>query len=328
MSGRNTGIQNRYFHHDEQMLRDHPEFLDDRLPSIDVRQEILAAAVPELAAAAAAKAIAEWGRPAADITHLVVSTYSGAHVPGVDLRVASLLGLRPNVQRTMLYLKACSAGSAALRLTKDMAENNRGARVLVVCADLSLIFFRGPDKARLDTVVAHTLFGDGAGAIIVGADPDITTESPIFEMVSSSQATVPGTQHVVSGHIGKAGLHYSLSSELPFLVASNIEQCLLDVFQPLGHVISGGWNSMFMAVHPGGRAILDSVEAALELEPEKLAASRRVLRDYGNMAGVSVIFVLDEIRRRSHGEEWGVLVGFGPGITVETMVLRACNRKH
>jgi predicted naringenin-chalcone synthase len=219
------------------MLRDHPEFLDGRLSSIDARQEILAAAVPELAAAAATKAIAEWGRPAADITHLVVSTYSGAHLPGVDLRVASLLGLRPAVQRTMLYLNACSAGSVALRLAKDMAENNRGARVLVVCADLSLIHFRGPDGASLDTVVSHTLFGDGAGAAIVGAHPDIITERPIFEMVSSSQATVPGTEHFVTGYIGKAGLHFSLSSELPLLVANNIEQCLVDAFRPLGDVI-------------------------------------------------------------------------------------------
>uniref|UniRef100_A0ACD5ZK50 Uncharacterized protein n=1 Tax=Avena sativa TaxID=4498 RepID=A0ACD5ZK50_AVESA len=323
----NTGIENRYFHHNEEMLRDHPEFLDGRQPSIDARQEILASAVPELAAAAAAKAIAEWGRPAADITHLVVSTYSGAHVPGIDLRVASLLGLRPTVQRTMLYLTACSAGSAALRLAKDMAENTRGARVLVVCADLSLIFFRGPADASLGTVVSHALFGDGAGAAVVGADPDVTTERPIFEMVSSSQATVPGTEHFVTGYIGKGGLHFSLSSELPMLVADNIEQCLVDVFRPLGHVSCGwNWNSLFMAMHPGGRAILDGVEAALELGPEKLAASRWVLRDYGNMSGASVIFVLDEIRRQGHGEEWGVLIGFGPGMTVETMVLRACNR--
>uniref|UniRef100_A0ACD6AE28 Uncharacterized protein n=1 Tax=Avena sativa TaxID=4498 RepID=A0ACD6AE28_AVESA len=326
---RNTGIENRYFHHDEEMLRDHPEFLDGRQPSIDARQEILASAVPELAAAAAAKAIAEWGRPAAVITHLVVSTYSGAHVPGVDLRVASLLGLRPTVQRTMLYLTACSAGSASLRVAKDMAENTRGARVLVVCADLSLIFFRGPADASLGTVVSHALFGDGAGATVVGADPDLTTERPIFEMVSSSQATVSGTEHFVTGYIGKAGLHFSLSSELPSLVASNIEHCLVDAFRPLGHVSGGGWNSLFMAMHPGGRAILDGIEAALELGPEKLAASRRVLRDYGNMSGASVIFVLDEIRRRGDGEEWGVLIGFGPGMTVETMVLRACDRpKH
>jgi predicted naringenin-chalcone synthase len=81
-------------------------------------------------------------------------------------------------------------------------------------------------------------------------------------------------------------------------------------------------------VHPGGRAILDSIEVALELGPERLAASRRVLRDYGNMAGASVIFVLDEIRRCGDGEEWGVLIGFGPGITVETMVLNACNRQR
>jgi len=40
-----------------------------------------------------------------------------------------------------------------------------------------------------------------------------------------------------------------------------------------------------------------------------------------------VIFVLDELRRRmENGEEegtpeWGVMVAFGPGLTVETMVL-------
>jgi bisdemethoxycurcumin synthase len=45
------------------------------------------------------------------------------------------------------------------------------------------------------------------------------------------------------------------------------------------------------------------------------------------MFGVTVIFVLDELRRRmENGEEegapeWGVMVAFGPGLTVETMVL-------
>jgi predicted naringenin-chalcone synthase len=48
------------------------------------------------------------------------------------------------------------------------------------------------------------------------------------------------------------------------------------------------------------------------------------------MSGATVIFVLDELRRRmARGEEvaeWGVMMAFGPGITIETMVLHAtCN---
>ena len=44
---------------------------------------------------------------------------------------------------------------------------------------------------------------------------------------------------------------------------------------------------------------MDSVEAGLQLqlEPTKLMASRRVLREYGNMSGPSIFFVLRELRR-------------------------------
>ncbi|CAI0375561.1 unnamed protein product [Linum tenue] len=86
------------------------------------------------------------------------------------------------------------------------------------------------------------------------------------------------------------------------------------------------------AVHPGGPKILDRVEERLGLEPEKLRPTRHVLAEYGNMWSGSVVFVLDEIRRRSvkngsrtvgDGLDCGVLLGFGPGLTVETVVLRA-----
>ena len=53
-----------------------------------------------------------------------------------------------------------------------------------------------------------------------------------------------------------------------------------------------------------------------------------MVSDYGNMLSATVIFVLEELRRRMDEEgdkaaEWGMLVGFGPGFTVETMVLHA-----
>ena len=53
-----------------------------------------------------------------------------------------------------------------------------------------------------------------------------------------------------------------------------------------------------------------------------------MVRDNGKMLFATVTFVLEELRRRMDEEgdeaaEWGMLVGFGLGFTVETMVLHA-----
>ncbi|XP_047088583.1 bisdemethoxycurcumin synthase-like [Lolium rigidum] len=307
-----SGIEKRYLHLDEELLAAHPDFSDRTLATLDARIEIASAAVPALAASAAAKAIAEWGHPASDITHLVFSTYSGGKAPSADLRLASLLGLRPTVSRTILSLNGCSGGGRALQLAKELAENNRGAR------------------DRLDTILGQGIFGDGASAAIVGADPVVvgTVERPLFEMVFATQTTIPKTEGDISMQLMKGGLDFHLSTRVPKLLKNNIERCLIDTFELLG--VDATWNELFWAIHPGGRVILDNVEELLALDDGKLAASRRVLSEFGNMSGATVIFVLDELRRRmARGEEaaeWGVMMAFGPGITIETMVLHAtCN---
>ncbi|XP_037438660.1 bisdemethoxycurcumin synthase-like [Triticum dicoccoides] len=317
-----SAIKKRYFYHTEELLQGHPEFLDRTLPSLKARLDITATAVPELAAAAAAAAIAEWGRPAADITHLVVGTYASAHMPGADHRVASLLGLDPSVRTTMLYVNGCASACAALRVAKDIAENNRRARVLVACAELTLIMFRAPQEGHLDTIISQALLSDGAGAMIIGADLE-GSEGSLFEMVAASQTVVPATAHAAVGQFGEEGFLFHPCIEMPAIVRQNVERCLVDALGPPG--LSGRWNDLFWAVHPGGRAILDGVEEVLRLEPKKLAASRHVLSEYGNMSGVSIIFVLDELRR-SHDEHrgLGLMLGIGPGLCLETMVLHAC----
>uniref|UniRef100_A0A0D9XSN5 chalcone synthase n=1 Tax=Leersia perrieri TaxID=77586 RepID=A0A0D9XSN5_9ORYZ len=334
-SSEKSGIKKRHFHHTEQLLADNPDFIDRTLPSLDARLDITATAVPELAAAAARKAIAEWGRPADDITHLVVATTSGGgKLVGADVRLAALLSLRPTVRRTLLYLHGCHAGSAALRVAVDQAKSTTGARVLVACADVSLIAFRGPhEDGDVDTLVLQALFGDGAAAVIIGdVDPVNPVERPIFHVASAAQATIPATEHVVTGRIRQGGLDYHISRELPSLVGEHIGRCLADAIATAGVDVAagdGGWNDMFWAVHPGGPAILDSVEKRLGLAAGKLEASRRVLSEFGNMTSATVIFVLDELRRGRGGEEGGecgVAVAFGPGVTVETMVLRRAVR--
>ncbi|KAF8713987.1 hypothetical protein HU200_027977 [Digitaria exilis] len=328
-----TGLERRFFHHTEQMLNANPSFFLDGTPSsssLDARLDIVAKAAPELAASAAAKAIAMWGRPATDITDLIVATSSEARSPGADLALASLLGLNPTVRRTSLQLAGCSGGCAALRLAKDVAENNRGARVLVACVELTLTAFREPrEDDTFETLIPQALFGDGAAAVVIGADTELPAgERAIFEMVAASQTTIPGTERMLNMRLGERGIGGDVSSALPSFAAEHLGRCLVDALAapPLAGVGVG----VEEVVHPGSHGILDHIDVALGLEAEKLAASRAVVREYGNMMSATVIFVLDELRRRMEEEEgdeaeWGLMVGFGPGFTVETMLLHTAN---
>jgi len=63
---------------------------------------------------------------------------------------------------------------------------------------------------------------------------------------------------------------------------------------------------------------------------EKLTATRNVLREFGIMSSACVLFILDEMRKKSleeghstigEGLDWGVLFSFRLDLTVETAVL-------
>ncbi|KAJ1414945.1 Thiolase-like [Sesbania bispinosa] len=126
--------------------------------------------VPRLGKEAAAKAIKEWGQPKSKITHLIFCTTSGVDMPGADYQLTKLLGLRPYVKRYMMYQQGCFAGGTVLRMAKDLAENNKGARVLVVCSEITAVTFRGPTDTHLDSLVDKHCLEMEQAAVIVGSD--------------------------------------------------------------------------------------------------------------------------------------------------------------
>jgi predicted naringenin-chalcone synthase len=74
------------------------------------------------------------------------------------------------------------------------------------------------------------------------------------------------------------------------------------------------------AVHPGGRSILDAVEAALELPADALEASRSVLKHHGNMSSATILFVLKALMETAAPSARGCAMAFGPGLTAETLL--------
>lgn len=316
-------------HLTEDVLKKNSNMTVFKAPSLNARRDILVEEIPKLGAKAATKAIEEWGQPKSDITHVVFVNTGGSDLPGPDLCLTKILGLRPSVKRYMMYQQGCYAGAAAIRLAKDLAENNRGARVLVVCSETNGYLFHAPSVAHLGCLVGQAIFGDGAAAVIVGADPLDGVEEPLFQVVSAGQSIISDTSDSIVGNLGDEGLSFNILKNVPGIVSDNIEEILKEAIEPLG---ISDWNSLFWMVHPGGAAILDQIEKKLELQPEKLQVTRQVLSEYGNMQSASVLFILDQMRKKSANEglkttgeglDWGVLCGIGPGITLETVVLRS-----
>lgn len=324
-----TMIHKRYKFPVEDIIKNNPNLLSPATASLDARLDFEIEQIPKLAADAAKNAIEEWGQPKTSITHVIFHSYSGLSMPGADYKLVQLLGLKPTVKRIMLYHNGCYGGGAVTRIAKDIAENNAGARVLVVCSELMLNAFHKPSNTNLEGLVAHAIFGEGAAAMVVGTHPVVPAERPLFKIFSASQEILPDSERAISGRFRETGFNVCLAMDVPKLISNQIEGCLVNAFDQLG---INDWNSIFWVVHPGGAAILNAIETRLGLKKEKLAETWHVLSEFGNMSSPSVIFVLDEMRKRSvkegktttgSGLEWGVLLGIGPGVTVETVVLQS-----
>ncbi|KAK4740306.1 hypothetical protein R3W88_004003 [Solanum pinnatisectum] len=317
-----TTVKTRYVVMSEEILKKYPELAVEGLPTVKQRLDICNAAVTEMAIEASQSCIKKWGRPISDITHVVYVSSSEARLPGGDLYLAKGLGLSPETKRVMLYFAGCSGGVAGLRVAKDIAENNPGSRVLLATSETTIIGFKPPSVDRPYDLVGVALFGDGAGAMIIGSNPIRDIERPLFELHTAIQHFLPDTEKIIDGRLTEEGISFKLERELPQIIEDNIED-FCDKLISISGINDREYNKLFWAVHPGGPAILNRLEKKLDLSPEKLSASRRALADYGNASSNTIVYVLEYmLEEKKDITDWGLILAFGPGITFEGILTK------
>ncbi|KAL5728383.1 hypothetical protein ACHQM5_001475 [Ranunculus cassubicifolius] len=319
---KNTTVKTRYTVMSKDILEKYPELATEGTATIKQRLEIANQAVVDMAAEASLSCIKEWGRSVDNITHLVYVTSSEIRLPGGDLYLSSQLGLKNTVGRVMLYFLGCYGGVTGLRVAKDIAENNPGSRVLLTTSETTILGFRPPSMSRPYDLVGAALFGDGAAAVIIGADPIIGVEKPFMELNYAVQQFLPGTSHIIDGRLTEEGINFKLGRDLPQKIEDNIEEFCKTLMEKSG---LKEYNDLFWAVHPGGPAILNKLEKNLQLKEEKLQCSRKALMDFGNVSSNTIFYVFDYMREelKKSGEEWGLALAFGPGITFEGILVRS-----
>ena len=267
-------------------------------PGTAERMRRYAQAAPELALQAIA------GLPTTEgITHLVVASCTGFIAPGLDQVIARRLGLAADVERITIGFMGCYAGVTALRTAGHIVRSQPTARVLVISVELCTLHMQ--ETGELESLLAQGQFADGAAAALVsGAGDGLMLGESISLNLDESDALITWT-------IGDTGFAMVLSGEVPGRIADALTGPeVQERIAPGGAAEIAAW-----AVHPGGRSILDAVERGFALPADKLAASRAVLHDYGNMSSATVLFVLHKLMAERPAS--GIALAFGPGLALE-----------
>lgn len=277
------------------------------LPPTSARMTAYARHAPALAMEAIA-ALGDALNPAR-VTHIVVASCTGFVAPGIDQIIARQLGLAPTVERVLIGFMGCYAGVTALRTARHIVRSEPGAVVLLVSVELSTLHLSLADAP--EPLLAMLQFSDGAAAGIVSAAPHG------LELGEGRSLALGDSEDLIRWDIGDKGFEMTLSGEVPgrlreALADSNVQR----------ELFGGDGAPPLLAVHAGGRSVLDAVEHALGADPHALADSRSVLARFGNMSSATILFVLaDMMARGARGD--GIAIAFGPGLAAEAIRFEA-----
>lgn len=269
------------------------------------RNEIYKEEAPKLACRVASDALAKWGGDKSCITHVISVSCTGMMAPGLEFLIIDRLGLPRNCGRIGINFMGCYGAFNALTVASALAKENPRHRILLVCTELCSL--HAQVDLTPDTILANTLFSDGAAALVIGG------EGPyLWEIVKRSSEALENSQEQMTWESGDTGYFMKLSNKVPVLIKRHIASFCQD--------LRGDNKECSWAIHPGGKAIIQAIEKSCGLVPEQTAASHKVLSHYGNMSSATFLFVLEESLKKP--APWTLGVGFGPGLSIEGVLLK------
>ena len=257
---------------------------------------------------AVAGALDAAGLAPGDVGLFAVATCTGYATPGLDIRLASDLGMPAGLQRLLVGHMGCYAAIPGLAAVADFVTA-RSRPAVLLCCELTSLHVQ-PAQDDLEQVVAHALFSDAAAAVVV--EPGASRGHRLAGVVARTDAS---TADHMTWDVTDLGFRMGLSPRVPDVLSRHVGEVVDELLAAAGLRTSdvAGW-----AVHPGGPRIIDVVRDELGLAEEQVAASRRVLAEHGNCSSATVLLVLQEL---ADVDGPIVAMAFGPGLTLYAALL-------
>ncbi|MGZ6308695.1 MAG: type III polyketide synthase, partial [Ktedonobacterales bacterium] len=250
-----------------------------------------------------------------DISDFIVVSCTGYSAPGLDIQLARDLGMPHDVRRVMVGHMGCFGALVGLRQCLAALRAHPGAVAALLSVELTTLHFA--PTLDMEVLTSFALFGDAAAALLLTTDEH--ARGP--ELVNVYCAADFATADQMSWTITDQGFVMGLSPRVPVSLRRNIAGVVAQLLAPHNLTVA---DVTHWLVHPGGPSILDAIRGKLELTDDQMALSWKALREHGNCSSTTVLLMLDELlrSRQANPGEWGVMMAFGPGLTLETCLLR------
>jgi predicted naringenin-chalcone synthase len=302
----NNGICSRYLAFDDlaEAFAMNPDVLDARF----------ARHAPSVAAQAAERAMESAEVTSRDIDAVIISTCTGYLCPGLSSYVSERLGLDRDVLALDLVGQGCGAALPNMRTGEALVAGRRARHVLSICVEICSAAMYLDDDAGV--LISACLFGDGAGAAILSAEPG--PRGRTIEWKAGGSLLSAEDREELRFEKRGGMLCNVLSPQVPALAGKHVETVMHEV---LAGAEADRADINAWILHAGGREILAAVQDRLGITEHDTRWSAAVLHNYGNVSSPCVYFVLDAaLKEQAPGGLW-YMSSFGAGFSCHGALL-------
>jgi len=261
------------------------------------------------------KALDKANWKAQDIDYIITVSCTGIMIPSVDAYLVNSLKMKQDIIRLPVTEMGCAAGISGMIYAKNFLKANPGKRAAVVAVESPTATFQLTDFSMAN-IVSAAIFGDGAATILLSSCPE--DEGP--EIVAEEMYHFYNAEQMMGFKVTDTGLQMILDETVPETIAAhfpNIVHPFLKRHQSCIDEIN------HLVFHPGGRKIIQTVEELFGSLGKNIDDTRQVLKEYGNMSSVTVLYVLERFLKKNipPGEK-GLMLSFGPGFSAQSILLQ------
>ena len=248
------------------------------------------------------------------LDYIITVSCTGIMIPSLDAYLINALNLRQDIVRLPVTEMGCAAGVSGLIYAHNFLKANPNKRIAIVAVESPTATFQLNDYSMANMVSA-AIFGDGAACVLLSSEAD--ARGP--QIIGEDMYHFRDTAHLMGFDLTNHGLKMILDPAVPETIASHFPDIVHPFLERYGSDISKVDHLIF---HPGGKKIVQTVEALFGTLGKNIDDTRAVLKEYGNMSSATVLYVLERFMEKgiAPGEQ-GLVLSFGPGFSAQRVLL-------
>ncbi|WP_166923185.1 type III polyketide synthase [Flavobacterium poyangense] len=261
------------------------------------------------------KALAKAGWEPQSLDYIITVSCTGIMIPSLDAYLINKMKLRQDIIRLPVTEMGCVAGVSGIIYAKNFLQANPGKRAAVIAVESPTATFQHTDFS-MPNIVSAAIFGDGAACCLLSS----YEEDSGPEIIDEQMYHFYEAEHLMGFKLTNTGLQMILDIEVPDTIAEHFGAIIHPFLQKNNLEIAAIDHMIF---HPGGKKIIQTVEALFAGLGKNVAATKEVLKEYGNMSSATVLYVLECIMNDNpRPGEKGLMLSFGPGFSAQRVLLQ------